>query len=231
MKAVFSSKNCVSSAPSKRCHCMLVTGITLAFALLFWAVSFTSATSLADAIQWWYDQGLTKYSTSSSFRAYDTMRRDEAAKFFVEFMDAWDYRNSIYTRGDCYFSDLRRASSDLLDYISDACHYNIVRGSNGKFLPDHSLTNAQAVTIVVRIIDGWQSESGGTHWADKYYKRAKELWLDISRFSAKDNPATRGNVMMLVYDAAHGGDSSTWESSGDKDFDKILKSLTDILDE
>ena len=42
-------------------------------------------------------------------------------------------------------------------------------------MPSQKLTNAQAVTVVVRIIDGMQSEYGVAHRADNYYKRATEL--------------------------------------------------------
>ncbi len=129
---------------------------------------------MEDAILRGYDQGLTKYSTTFAFRPYDTLRRDEAAKFFVQFAEIEGY-NSTQNSSSCSFSDEKWIIQDLKSYVVDACRYNIIRGINGKYLPDQKLTNAQAVTIIVRILEGNQSEANVSHWADNYYKKAKEI--------------------------------------------------------
>lgn len=197
----------------------------LTFALF---ISTSSASVLEDAIQRGYDQWLTRYYTTSSFRPYDTLRRDEAAKFFVEFAETQNFRNtSTSTLQSCSFSDQKRVIEDLKPYVQDACRYNIIRGANGKYMPDQTLTNAQAVTILIRILDWLQSENGN-HRADNYYSRAKSLWLDISKFSIKDNPTTRWNVMTLMYLSANSSLNNRG-TSGNRDIDEILKELTDIL--
>jgi hypothetical protein len=190
----------------------------------------TSAGVLEDAIQRGYDEGLTQYRTTSTFRPYDRLRRDEAAKFFVQFAQYEGYRNTeIGGLKFCSFYDTNNAIWDLRDFLTSSCEYNIFLGSNGYFYPSQELTNAQAVTVVVRILDGIQSEYGLTHWADNYYTRARQIGLDISKFSVKDNPTTRGNVMMLIYDAVEGTSSSS--SSSKDEVEDILQDLLDILEE
>jgi hypothetical protein len=150
----------------------LLFTLGLGFTLL---ISFSSATALQDAITWGYDEGLTSFDTTSTFRPNDTLRRDEAAKFFDEFMDT----NGIigYPNGSstCSFYDINKSRSDLKDYVIDACKYGFLKGNGNYIMPDQKLTNAQAVTVIIRIIDGYQSESNLSHWANNYYMRAREL--------------------------------------------------------
>ncbi|MDR0607279.1 MAG: hypothetical protein LBG52_02770 [Candidatus Peribacteria bacterium] len=168
-------------------------------------MSVTSASLLSDAIQWGYDQGLTRYTTPSEFRSYDSLRRDEASKFFIEFVNTQGYATSY--GANCYFSDEYLAISDLRSYLKTACEYGIFNGANGKFLPDQKLTNAQAITVVVRILDGKQSENGA-HRADNYYTRARDIGLDLTNFYDKDAPTTRGDVITLLYTAITGSDNN-----------------------
>lgn len=130
-----------------------------AFSFLLLASGFTQAAVLQDAIQWGYDQGLTSFSTTSTFRAYDTLRRDEAAKFFVEFAQLQNSTMNLNYNLNCDFKDINQARSDLKGHINTACQLGILKGSNGNVFPQQNLTNAQAVTVAVRIIDGLQSES------------------------------------------------------------------------
>lgn len=123
----------------------------LAFSFFF--LSFSNAAVLEDAIQRGYDNNLTRYNSTYTFRPYDTLRRDEASKFFVQFAQLHNNNNTTYTNQYCSFSDLNLASSDLIDYIISACQYGILNGFNGQAMPSQSLTNAQAITILIRIID------------------------------------------------------------------------------
>jgi|GEM_PF-4468279 len=51
--------------------------------LLVSCVSFSFANSELDtAVQWMYDNGLTKFDNATEFMADKPLRRDEATKFF-----------------------------------------------------------------------------------------------------------------------------------------------------
>jgi hypothetical protein len=137
-------------------------------------LSFANAAVLEDAILWGYQEGLTSFSTSQTFRPYDTLRRDEAAKFLIEFSKLYGSSLNSST-STCSFSDISLSRPDLQGYVSEACQRGILQGSNGKVMPNQQLTNAQIVTTIVRILAGYQSEYNVAHWADNYYKKAQEL--------------------------------------------------------
>jgi hypothetical protein len=64
------------------------------------------------------------------------------------------------------------------------------------------LTNAEAIAVLIRIVDGYQSEKAVNHWSDNYYKRANELKLLTNvNMNSQNTSATRGNVITLLYDA------------------------------
>ena len=205
-----------------------------AFSLCLLALGFTNAAVLQDAIQRGYENGLTSFNTSSTFRPYDTLRRDEAAKFFMQFTSTQRILRTPArpsgTNTNCNFYDIDKSRADLKTYVESACMYGFIKGSNGYVTPNQTLTNAQAVTITVRILDDGtlQSESGVSHRADNYYKRAMELKLDISGLRDKDAAATRGNVITLLYNAANG--ASNGGTSANNDVNSILKQLVDMLE-
>ena len=120
----------------------------------------THAALIDDAVQWAYDQGLTKYHNAASFYPHNLMRRDEAAKFFVNFAKALGKTEYTVSSSACNaFTDLNKAHSDLASYITESCRMGIFKGYDGKFHPTNHLTNAQAVTLLIRIIDGNQPET------------------------------------------------------------------------
>ena len=126
----------------------------------FCMVATVCAALIDDAISWAYNQGLTKYRTSANFYPHNVLRRDEAAKFYVNFAEFLGKTTYTVEASACNsFTDLHKAHNDLLPYITASCRMGIFKGDNGKFLPTNSLTNAQAVTVLMRIIDGNQSES------------------------------------------------------------------------
>jgi hypothetical protein len=132
--------------------------LTLAIAGSF-LLGATHAAVLQDAIQWGYEKGLTSYNTSTAFKPNDTLRRDEAAKFLVEFAGLKEKAPTHNYNLSCDFKDINNARSDLKSYVNTACQMEILKGNAGNVRPEQKLTNAQAITVVVRIIDGYQSES------------------------------------------------------------------------
>jgi hypothetical protein len=54
--------------------------------------------------------------------------------------------------------------------------------------------------------------------------------LDLSKFWNKDTVATRGNVMLLLYDAYNGGTNTTG-TNGNGSVEDVLQQLVNILEE
>jgi hypothetical protein len=133
--------------------------------------------------------------------ATNNIRRDEAATMFLRFAE---YHNMLWTAlvSNCNFPDLWSAHSDLTDEIVDACEAWLFQWSNGYFQPTSAITNAAAITVMARILDGEKSENW-THWADNYYAvlDANSLMDDLpmeNRYSTYDAPITRWDIAILL---------------------------------
>lgn len=105
----------------------------------------------ADAISYLHEQQLTKYDTEASFQTENHLRRDEAAKFFGLFATQIMKKQPDSTKS-CEFKDLAEGHTDLKSNVIAACQLSIFRGKDGYFNPTGSLTNGEALTVLIRII-------------------------------------------------------------------------------
>jgi uncharacterized surface protein with fasciclin (FAS1) repeats len=159
------------------------------------------AVSLQDAIDYLYANGLTMFATEETFMGSKGLRRDEAAAFFARFArDVLGMEVDANATG-CDFSDLATAHQDLLDEIAAACQLGLMRGSQGKFMPTDTLSNAHAMTVLVRLLDGDKEEPAG-NWAANYAAAAKAAGLTAGL--AADSAAnlytaiTRADVAKMI---------------------------------
>lgn len=171
-------------------------------------VSFSFADSTLDqAISWMNQNGLTKFTNAQDFMANQNLRRDEATKFFVQYAKQVQKSVSDETKTECNrFTDLNKWRSDLADSMKNSCKLGLFQWTNWKFMPTQSLTNAQAITVLMRMIDGKQDETQW-HFAQKYFERAKELGimngLNLNSTANFDKLATRGEVAILLFNASN----------------------------
>ena len=134
------------------------------------------------------------------------LRRDEATKFFVQYATQVLWLNPDTNKTSCDFNDLNSARADLKDLIKESCQLWLFQWSNWKFMPTQSLTNAQAITVLMRMIVGMQDE---TQWsfAQKYFEKAQELgimsWLTLSSTANYEKITTRWEVGTLLYNASN----------------------------
>jgi hypothetical protein len=74
--------------------------------------------------------------------------------------------------------------------------------SNWKFMPNTKFTNAQAVTVFMRMYS-WKKDENWTHYADKYFVEAYKLGLIdgtiIWNQKNYEKWATRWDVAVLLY--------------------------------
>ena len=187
--------------------------LLIATTLLLWLFVFASADKVDDAISWMYNNGLTIHNNKTDFNADRWLRRDEAAKFFVNFAKQQDKTTYIKTTSQCAFSDINDSWSDLKDVVVESCRLGLFQGSKGKFSPKSQLTNAQAITVLVRLLAWNQSEVGLSHRANNYYTKANELGVLASvSMNSKDSIATRGNVGVIIWN----GNNLQWSINNDQ---------------
>lgn len=171
---------------------------------------------LKDAIQWMYDNWLTMYNTLPDFLPYNEITREQASKFFVEFAVKvlWKNRWNIYSYN--IFSDIDKADPTLKDHIIYANNMWLFKWSNWRFMPFNKLTKAQAIAVVIRMVDWYLDESWTTpydlnKWTwyarySEYVSRANysynlnERWV-YNNFDTLDKQnITRWDVAILLYD-------------------------------
>jgi len=163
---------------------------------------------LSTAITLLHKFEVTKFDSEETFMPNKSIRRDEAAKMMTVFAEnILEKELDIEIPETCKFGDLGSAHSDLPDVIRRSCAHKIFKWHNGNFMPTSHITNAEVVTVIMRIVDGYQDETDG-HFATNYFKKAGELednflleGLSIDQKAVWDFPATRETVAVLLYRA------------------------------
>ncbi len=152
--------------------------------------------------------GATKFSTPRDFMIWKNIRRDEAAKMYLKFLE---WANKLPAKQNwlsCKFTDLDKAWQDIVPMIGKVCEYWFFKGSQWKFMPLDNITNWQAVIVLIRAIDGKKEEINWvSHYAENYVKKANELWilewLNITDMKSREMPISRWNVAKLLYRASN----------------------------
>ncbi|USN56138.1 MAG: S-layer homology domain-containing protein [Candidatus Peribacteria bacterium] len=81
------------------------------------------------------------------FRGDDSITRGEAAKFVNQYAQVLGLEQN-YTA--CTFDDIAEYDYTLVPHIYEACKFGLLKGSQGKFMPNGNVSPAQAITIVVK---------------------------------------------------------------------------------
>jgi len=106
------------------------------------------------AIDFMYSNGLTKFNTTQTFMASQSLRRDEAAAFFARFARDVLGMTPDTSKTECNaFIDLAQGYQDLQWEVIASCQLGLFKGSNGKFMPTATFSNAHAVTVIVRLLN------------------------------------------------------------------------------
>ena len=152
------------------------------------------------ALVWMHDRGMTRYETSKEFRPYDLLSRQEAAKFFSQFTKEVLYKVLDQTRY-CVFDDLGWVDPTLKNAILESCMLHVFWWSAGNFFPHDVFTKWQAMTVLIRALDGYKEETW-TYRRTNYRQRAWDLGLTIdSEIGNGEFAVTRYEVALLLYRA------------------------------
>jgi hypothetical protein len=153
------------------------------------------------ALDWMHNFWLTRFDKPETFRPYDILSRQEAAKFFSQFAKEILYRTLDQTKY-CYFDDMEWVDPSLKNYIIESCLLHMFWWSWGYFFPFDTFTKGQALAVLMRWLDGYKDESGTYRWW-AYRQQAWEAWLTKdANISHWDKAVTRYEVALLLYRAA-----------------------------
>lgn len=157
-----------------------------------------------------HSEWLTKYDNLADFRWDDTITRGEAAKFVDQFAKI-QIMDKTYTK--CDFDDLGGYDSTLTPHIKQACLYGLMKWSGGKYRPNWLITEAEAITVLMRSIYGFFEETAHPRWI-AYYNRGKDLGLitDETLMWVWDVFITREKLWKRFYQAAQLNDDGGFYS-------------------
>lgn len=162
---------------------------------------------LQKAITRMYENWMTKFNNPISFMADWAINREQAAKFF------WVLAETIYNKEAnkenlCKFSDILSADPTLQENIVQSCELWLFQWHNWIFDPKTNLTNAQALAVLSRIVNGKLDENfqpwySNYYRSDNLWKYVLANWLRIWSISSAEKEATRWEIAIMIYRTAN----------------------------
>lgn len=131
-----------------------------------------------------------------SFRPGSPLTRAQFAKIAV--IALGDESQVVLQKSFTVFPDVR-SSHWAAGYVNVAVRYSkILNGyPDGSFAPDKSITEAEAVTICLRML-GYDVEDVGLFWPTDYINKAAEIGLTDGLVITANSPMTRGRAAVLI---------------------------------
>lgn len=157
-----------------------------------------SSADLSSAVSYLNTMGITKYSDVESFRANDSITRQEAAKFYVEYAKTI-LKKVPNTSKTCNFTDEWDIDSSLKSYVVESCQLWIFKWyPDGNFKPNLNILKWQAIALLLRP-SIWTMEENISPWYLNYYLKAMELGLTNEELINMEWVATRWEIALMIY--------------------------------
>lgn len=202
----------------------LVSFVTATAFLLSSVAPAAFAKSVDDASGRLISLDLVKGYTDGSIKPDQNITRAEYAAIMVRALGLETAAN-ISKGSATGFKDVA-GSHWASGYISVAVSEGIIKGyPNGTFKPDANVTNAEAITMVVRLL-GYEATLNKIQYPTSYITKAAEIKiLDDANVSDFNAAAVRGTVFMLADNAL---DTNMWglqstNSKGEKTYGELKK--------
>lgn len=159
------------------------------------------------AVMFGHKIGMTKYSTLAMFMPEAGLTREQGAKFFIEFAkhfigeDGLNARviAAIFPKDMCEFKDEKAVDPTLIQSVLDACRYGLFKGHDKMFDPKAMLTRSQAMTVLMRIAEGFQDESTTPRRSAYIELAAKWGVITTHDFMSDEATVTRKDAMIRSY--------------------------------
>ncbi len=155
--------------------------------------------------------GMTKYDDPTKFMPEAPLTREQAAKFFMVFAlhflgeDGLNARMAAVTMpaDACAFTDEKTVDPTLIQNVLDACRYGLFKGHNKMFNPKALLSRSQAMTVLMRIADGFKDEGTTPRW--QAYTDLATNWGVITThdFMSDETPVTRKDAVIWTFRLHH----------------------------
>lgn len=167
-----------------------------------WWLGIPEDPELVEALARMYTNNITSLGTSSTYRPFDKITREESTKILWRFakniLKAW--AKPEITDELCVFQDSWMIAKDFENDVREACKLGLFRWGNGWFYPKWWLTKAQSLVVLIRLFDNKTLPENTDPWFKNYYDRAHELGItkdrDLTNFNRE---VTRYEIALMIY--------------------------------
>ena len=167
---------------------------------LTWEVNVNPEDEFSVALAWMYENWLTMYNNSGDYRMYDVLTREEAAKIIWQAYNVFGLDTGVVKNDSCTFQDENLFNPTLSSHIANVCQWWLFQWSNWNYMPLNNLTKAQAMAVLVRMIEWKMSYELQTPWREQYYNKWKIIWLtNVENINEFDHDLTRYEIALMVY--------------------------------
>lgn len=167
---------------------------------LTWNTNIDPEDEFSMALAWMYANWLTMYNNSGDYRMYDLLTREEAAKIIWQAYNVFGLDTGVVKNNSCTFDDANLFNPTLSAHIANVCQWWLFQGSNWKYLPRENLTKAQAMAVLIRMIEWKMSYELQTPWREQYYNKWKMIGLtNVENINEFDHDLTRYEIALMVY--------------------------------
>ena len=162
--------------------------------------SITFEEEFAAALAWMYANWLTMYNNSGDYRMYDLLTREEAAKIIWQAYKVFGLDTGVVKNNSCTFQDANLFNPTLSAHISNVCKWWLFQWSNWNYMPTDNLTKAQAMAVLIRMIEWKMSYELQTPRREQYYNKWKMIGLtNIENINEFDHNLTRYEIALMIY--------------------------------
>lgn len=158
----------------------------------------TTDISDEELVRWMYSQGMTKFYDIEEFGFDRSITRGEIVKFFTQY--ALSLGKKVDTSLACWFTDIDTYDSSLVWFIKQSCQLELVKGFEGQYMPNKTLSRAEGITVVIRALDGFLDETGSDRWSQYQTSAVQKNIVDASVIDFTQ-PVARGVVGRWIYNA------------------------------
>jgi len=174
-------------------------GYTFLWVSIFLLSSFSSVNAFQDTLDWAHEEWLTIYSQVDDFRPQDSITRWEIAKFFATYGSLIGIEEQAHR--SCDFQDIGNYDYTLVPSIIQVCKLWLMQGHNNNYYPTNQLLWAEALTVVIRSLHGFQDETM-IPWRSQYATIARERGLiTLWQESSLEQAVTRQVVLVWLHQA------------------------------
>ena len=167
---------------------------------LTWDTNIDPEDEFSMALAWMYANWLTMYNNSGDYRMYDILTREEAAKIIWQAYNVFGLDTWVVKNNSCTFEDANLFNPTLSAHIANVCQWWLFQGSNWKYMPRDNLTKAQAMAVLIRMIEWKMSYELQTPWREQYYNKWKIIGLtNVENINEFDHEVTRYEIALMVY--------------------------------